>query len=141
MDGRGTDDIVDGMLRAGSVVESVVGVIVGCVNGGSLRCIAVVPVDELSKREHGPLSADAWRGEIGGHGRTRRDQTRSQGRRASRYGAVDRECWGLLLRWYAWKSAPRLYRSIRILRGLLAEVAGWRLCSRGHGSVTGAGNA
>ena len=101
VDGRGADDIVDGMLRAGSVVEGVVGIVVGSMNRRSLGRIAVVPVDEMSKREHGTLPADAWGREVGGHGRTRRDQTRSQGRRASRYGAVDRECWCLLLRWYA----------------------------------------
>ena len=68
MDGGGTDDIVDCALRAGSVVEGIVGVVVGGVDGGGLGCVAVVAVDELGEREHGALSADAGGGEVGGHG-------------------------------------------------------------------------
>lgn len=68
MDGGGTNDIVDGALGARSVIESIVGIVVGGVNGGCLGRVAAVSIDELGEREHGALSADAWRGEIGGHG-------------------------------------------------------------------------
>jgi hypothetical protein len=69
VDGGGTDDIVDGALGTGSVVEVVIGVIVGGVDGGSLWCVSIIAINELRKRKHRALSADTWRREVRSHWR------------------------------------------------------------------------
>lgn len=79
MDGGRTDDIVNGALGTGSVVKTIVGVVVSGMDGGRLRCIAVIAVDELGKREHGALSADAWRGKFRSHGCARGYEARCEG--------------------------------------------------------------
>lgn len=79
MDGRGADDIVNGALGTRSIVEAVVGIVVGGMDGGCLGCVAVMAIDELSEREHGTLSADARRRKVRGHWCAGGDQTRCQG--------------------------------------------------------------